>query len=572
MEMVTKFSRQRNTVRHTAIIMILWIFLLAIFVLILNLPWTPVIKGLGQDRGLYAYVGNAILHGQLPYRDVWEQKPPIGLYLNALAVLLFGRNPWATWWFNLIWVALSAIAAFLVIKKMMGLISGTVASVLFILGVMSPKIFQGGNLMEIYALLPQVVIIGCVYRFFVTKHNHWAFLAGLVTGLAFMTKQTSIALGISSLFVIMLVSLLLHEFKHFWLRLAGFIAGFLIPLGVALINWSSVGALNDFLDGVFIHSISYVGAGAPFLQSLFNTLTRALPVFFISKLYYIASLSFLLYVITNLPWLIGRLFPNRIIRKIVAYIPISPVELTMLAVFIALPLEIVFASLGGRNFGHYFLSLIPAVTTAVAYSFFKVVAFLRSPRFGGTNPHTWMGVVGIVLALFALAWMARALIDERPSRAQVAGLPAAFTEQYELDDLDKYIIATTQPTDPVMVWDIRVGLNFITDRRPPQRVLFPGNLFTAANTSRSGFSEFLKEFEKTPPMLILVQKVSSIGLPFVNVPLEQMCSNGSCMDDYALALKSPDIDAELQQFRQYFLDHYSLDNQINDWLIYRHIP
>ena len=38
---------------------------------------------------------------------------------------------------------------------------------------------------------------------------------------------------------------------------------------------------------------------------------------------------------------------------------IHPVELTMLAVFIALPIEIVFASLGARNFGHYYLTLLP---------------------------------------------------------------------------------------------------------------------------------------------------------------------------------------------------------------------
>ena len=91
--------------------------LLAIFVLFLNLPWSPVFKGLGPDSGVYAYVGSSILHGQLPYRDAWEQKPPLGFYLNALAVWLFGRTPWALWWFDLIWVALCSVAAFLSSRK-----------------------------------------------------------------------------------------------------------------------------------------------------------------------------------------------------------------------------------------------------------------------------------------------------------------------------------------------------------------------------------------------------------------------------------------------------------------------
>jgi|GEM_PF-6080486 len=572
MEMAANIKGPKSPVRHYVVVTILCVFLLAIFVVILNLSWSPIYKGLGPDSGLYAYVGNAILHGQLPYRDVWEQKPPIGLYLNALAVLLFGRNPWAIWWFNLIWITLSAGAIFLVIKKMMGVIAGGIASVIFILAVMSPSIFQGGNLMEIYGLLPQVVIIGCTYCFFATKRNRWTFLGGLVTGIAFMTKQTTIALGISSLFVIIVVTLLLHEFKDLWVRLAGFIAGFLIPVGVALTYWFSVGALNDFLDAVFLHSISYVSIGAPFLWSIGYTFLRALPKLFISKLYCIAALSFLLYLAENLHWFLGRLFPNRNLNGVAYSNTISPVEFTLLAVFIALPLEVVFASLGGRNFGHYFLSLIPAVTTAVAYVFFKVVTFLRSSRFGVTKPHTWMAVGGIVLALLSVVWMARAMIDEAPTKAQIASLPAVFRGQYEMDDLQKYIIATTAPPDAVMVWHIHVGLNFITDRRPPQRVLFPANLFTSANTSRSGFSEFLKEFEKAPPTLIIVQKVSSLGLPFVNVPLEQMCPNGACMPEFAQAMKSPDIYSELQLFRQYFLEHYTLDTQIYDWLIYKHIP
>ena len=31
---------------------------------------------MGADQGLYAYVGERILAGDLPYRDAWDQKPP----------------------------------------------------------------------------------------------------------------------------------------------------------------------------------------------------------------------------------------------------------------------------------------------------------------------------------------------------------------------------------------------------------------------------------------------------------------------------------------------------------------
>jgi hypothetical protein len=43
----------------------------------------------GADQSLYAYVGQRILHGELPYRDAWDQKPP-GIHATY-AVL------WAIW-------------------------------------------------------------------------------------------------------------------------------------------------------------------------------------------------------------------------------------------------------------------------------------------------------------------------------------------------------------------------------------------------------------------------------------------------------------------------------------------
>jgi hypothetical protein len=43
----------------------------------------------GGDQGLYAYAGQRILHGEVPYRDAWDQKPP-GIHATY-AVL------WAIW-------------------------------------------------------------------------------------------------------------------------------------------------------------------------------------------------------------------------------------------------------------------------------------------------------------------------------------------------------------------------------------------------------------------------------------------------------------------------------------------
>lgn len=49
----------------------------------------------GRDQGVFAWVGDVILRGGMPYRDAWEVKGPATHYTYALAQLVFGRGIWA---------------------------------------------------------------------------------------------------------------------------------------------------------------------------------------------------------------------------------------------------------------------------------------------------------------------------------------------------------------------------------------------------------------------------------------------------------------------------------------------
>ena len=49
----------------------------------------------GRDQGIFAWAGDVIVRGGLPYRDAWEVKGPATHYAYALAQLVFGRTPLA---------------------------------------------------------------------------------------------------------------------------------------------------------------------------------------------------------------------------------------------------------------------------------------------------------------------------------------------------------------------------------------------------------------------------------------------------------------------------------------------
>jgi hypothetical protein len=536
-----------------------WSVILAVVVLLQSLPVSPVYRLLEADSGVYAYVGSSILDGQLPYRDVWEHKPPIGFYLNALALLVFGHTPWAIWWFNVLWVSLTCITFFLLIKKMMGLLTGCLASLLFSIAVMQPELFQGGNLMEIYGLFFQVLIIGAAYLFFASYRNRWVFIAGALSGLAFLTKQTTIGLGVSSILAIFIVSLLQREFKQAFLRPVLFAGGFVVPVVFAAGYWWVKGAGYDFLDAVFLHSLSYVGARVSFLWSLKNTVLNIFPELYISRLYYIAVGAFILYVIENYRWFLARLRRDR------NFLPkeILPVELTMLAVFIALPFEITLASLGARNFGHYFLTLIPAGATVSAYITWNTIDGIRAAASTRRLPSI-LAAGWLILFIASFIWFGKAAMQNTPNANQLASITRIFSNEYELNDVEKYIIETTGSDDRVLIWHVHTGINFLTERKAAARVLFPMNLFIG----NSKMSEFVTQMTTYPPELIVFQKPSSIGMPFVDDNIDEWCKSG-CMPEIDTGLKQPAVYDALRRFQEFFQKRYILGRQINDWYIYR---
>src|SRR5437763_7838215 len=58
--------------------------------LIVRLP--SLVQPMGPDQGLYAYVGERIRHGELAYRDAWDQKPPGIHYVYAALRSISSRD------------------------------------------------------------------------------------------------------------------------------------------------------------------------------------------------------------------------------------------------------------------------------------------------------------------------------------------------------------------------------------------------------------------------------------------------------------------------------------------------
>ncbi|OGN93055.1 MAG: hypothetical protein A2Y88_10710 [Chloroflexi bacterium RBG_13_48_10] len=592
--------------------------LAALLVIWLNLSWRPDVPTPSTDSGFYAYYGKAILQGQIPYRDLWDNKPPLGYYLNALALLIFGKSLWGIWWSGIVWILGCTVLIFIVLRKLMGNTTAWIASALFLVALMNPELFEGGNMMEVYSLAPQIGIIGVTSLFFTRHRKSWfAALAGILTACAFLIKQPSIVLGCSAVLLMILSPLSELKIRQAFKIGLGFVFGFAGLVAVVSVYWLWAGALGQFIDGALLQGFSYIGGQESHLREyFFYNLVNVLPNLYIGKLYFIALLSggafllekfyqfwikpvlrerlsviewCLLIVLFLFPMVAKNVSPNSYVGKfwiitifsfglyiLIKYYrsksrPIfhqvfSPVEWIWLIAMISLPLEVLMASLGGRYFGHYFITMLPAVTVAVAYPIWKVTLVSRESL--KTKGGLVRNSIYVVLMITILVWGVASFVYDTPPAVYTKNIAGIVKGQIWLNDLEQYIIQTTNPDDEVLVWHIHLGINFITDRRAPSRFLFPLNLFIPASEQNTKLEQYVDELEENPPELIVIQKVSSLALPFVDEPVDQLC-NTYCTPEFEQALNVPQIRQEWLRFQQFFVTHYDLDVKIYDWIVFR---
>jgi 4-amino-4-deoxy-L-arabinose transferase-like glycosyltransferase len=83
-------GRHRQHRRFTTRTVLLFVLVLSAILLIPTLFWN-----FTYDQGTFAYGGTAILHGERPYVDFWDIKPPNIFYTYAAAFALLGQSVFA---------------------------------------------------------------------------------------------------------------------------------------------------------------------------------------------------------------------------------------------------------------------------------------------------------------------------------------------------------------------------------------------------------------------------------------------------------------------------------------------
>jgi hypothetical protein len=181
LEVLGQLGQHRKRPDH-ALAVVGWLWVVACALLLTTFSF-------GRDQSIYATVGSGMLSGKLPYRDLWDFKPPGIFYVFAAGEALFGHNMAAP---RLLEAAGSIATAFAMVAlskrwfgaSLPGLFGAVIASTVHVQldfwhsG--QPETF--GGMLTVFALYCATLPLDGIRR-----HLSWA-LAGALLGAAALMK------------------------------------------------------------------------------------------------------------------------------------------------------------------------------------------------------------------------------------------------------------------------------------------------------------------------------------------------------------------------------------------------
>jgi hypothetical protein len=209
--------------------------------------------------------------------------------------------------------------------------------------------------------------------------------------------------------------------------------------------------------------------------------------------------------------------------------------------------EVIFISLAGRGYSHYYITLLPALCASVSYWFWisspaKTPSHSKKISRRGLPPTVIAGLLVWAFVIFGIV---------RPSPSQVRTFFEAALERRPLrTNVGKYLVSHTNPSDTVLVWNIGAEVNFETNLRAPSRYVYFHPLFRRGFQNEERWQEFLTDLETNQTAMIITQWQAGYA-PNFDVPVDELASSCNC---------DGEILAGFTAFSQYVKDNY--DRQV----------
>lgn len=230
------------------------VLVLGALLLLMRVP--SLVQPMGADQALYAYIGERVRDGGLPYRDAWDQKPPAIHFVYAGL-----RTVWPS---DMVVPAADLIAAALVgvclyrLGRALGPAGTGPAAALIFLFLSNPAFTRVAGIRlrsqcEIFIALAVTAAFVSLVKDRKVPSNVATLAAGLLLGVAFTFKYNAAVYVLAATVSLWILRRLTPG------GLARIALGFCLPPVVLLAIFAFGGALRPLLDATIAYNLEYSG-------------------------------------------------------------------------------------------------------------------------------------------------------------------------------------------------------------------------------------------------------------------------------------------------------------------------
>src|SRR3954453_3496333 len=457
--------------------------------LVLRLP--SLAQPMGPDQGLYAYVGERILHGELAYSDAWDQKPP-GIHYVYAALRYAWPGDAAIPAADLIAAAVVAVTLWALGRRLGGSAAGGIAGLLFLL-LSDPSFARYGG-----------VRVRAQCETFIALMTAAALLLGVTGGIGWRRTARFLASGVllGGVFALKYNAGLYAAVVMFGIALTSglsvrdmltlLLGALVIPaalFGVFLTG----GALRDLYQATIAYNVQYSGETYTGPWQMGSYLLH-FPVDHarVDALWFVGGVGCIILLVAGL-------------RNRLAWVPLIWVAAACVAIVIN----------GSRGLPQYFLQAAPAFALAAGVA--GSIVLPRMPRLLAAMVIAAIAVgvwrVNDFPKLGANVWhdvrYVTGGIDWRTHRARYGG-QREIDKYSALDnaDLGAMIAQRSRPDDTAFVFGFSPAAYVYAGRRSASRFFWSRPVILNFNSGnpRYGVGGLLEDLQRTRPAVVVLQE------------------------------------------------------------------
>jgi len=392
-----------------------------------------------RDEGFYASVAQLMLRGDLPYRDSFDNKPPVVFGWYAISFVLFGEHVWAPRLLVSMLLSITTALVYLQGRLLFSRWEALIAAFAFAASVGVIRFDTNANT-EYFMLLPMVAGL-LTFTLGIRNGSHWWFLlSGAMHGLAIMTKETSVfALALLLLWAVLPMCRKRTADLKLLTSLSVMVAGCIITVFVLILPLMLLGAGGDFFDTAVVYTLQYVGERSAIQRITDMILTAAFP--FAVACPFLALVFFATFRLNGDRW-----------------------YWLLFGWFLAGALSILFV---GRFYSHYYAILLPGMALMAPLG----VRYLKSQW----ERSRVLALLVIVSTVGMAIWFnGPAYMKDSPADRHLAKFPGDLLAEFEVQspDLGAYIADNTLSGDKIYNLGFQAETYFYADRRSPTKYMF----------------------------------------------------------------------------------------------------